>query len=557
MKKATTVTIGIIAAVALITVGALIVQNLNASEFCEVERGYVCAAKKPVTCVCPEGYEWKVVKIGWGPCTASGKGDCPAVTKKCVKKHAWENASSVSGTGVVRYISFEGGFYGIISDDSKQYNPINLPKEFKKDGLRVSFKGEKADVVGIRTWGTTIKITDIKKEESEGDSNGSGEVSFNLIKVVDVDKPDGYRPEIAATKDRVFVVYAYNPPRSGRDIRVKIFNKEMDKEIVTKTIVSHGNNGGPTDIRIASDSNYLYAFYEVGNRQSKTSSLYGAKYSLNDDFERVAYTGAIATGRAYNVQQAGDERKDDPEVFLDDKYVYVITMYRGSFSKSGKTKYHVRRFDRNLNLISEFDLDLSQIADGAAGQPSAIYENGYYYMVFRTTTGEYPATAIDWQCPSDLIMAKMDSNWKVVDSKIIASDKNSKGEEYIEGYVTGIDSDDEYFYIAYNRKDSSGMASVIKIFDKNWRPVLTHEYKHTTMKRGRPDGFRFDANREGGMQTYLRRIRRGVGEIKRRSIFRERGGRVRPSIYTQKNRVYAGNNGAEVYIFLFNSKHAS
>ena len=102
MKKATTVTIGIIAAVALITVGALIVQNLNASEFCEVERGYVCAAKKPVTCVCPEGYEWKVVKIGWGPCTASGKGDCPAVTKKRVKK-------SLKTTFVM--IHFEVGAY--------------------------------------------------------------------------------------------------------------------------------------------------------------------------------------------------------------------------------------------------------------------------------------------------------------------------------------------------------------------------------------------------------------------------------------------------------------
>ena len=102
MKKATTIIIGIIAAIALITVGALIVRNLNASGFCEVEREYVHTAKNPVTCMCPEGYEWKVVKMGWGPCAAPVKKDCPAVTKKCVKK-------SLKTTFVM--IHFEVGAY--------------------------------------------------------------------------------------------------------------------------------------------------------------------------------------------------------------------------------------------------------------------------------------------------------------------------------------------------------------------------------------------------------------------------------------------------------------
>ncbi len=46
----------------------------------------------------------------------------------------------VKGTGTIVYLNFEGGFYGIIADNGEHYDPINLPSEFKKDGLRVRFK---------------------------------------------------------------------------------------------------------------------------------------------------------------------------------------------------------------------------------------------------------------------------------------------------------------------------------------------------------------------------------------------------------------------------------
>jgi len=149
-------------------------------------------------------------------------------------------------------------------------------------------------------------------EGQGGEGGGAGEVSLNLVRILDVDKPEGYRPEIASSSDRVFVVYAYSPTKTGRDVKVKIFNKDMSGEIATKMIVSHNISGGPTDIRIAGDGDHLYAFYEVGSREAGVSSLYGAKYSLDDRFERLAYTGAIATGPAYKLQQTGDERKDDP-----------------------------------------------------------------------------------------------------------------------------------------------------------------------------------------------------------------------------------------------------
>jgi len=48
----------------------------------------------------------------------------------------------VSGTGAIIFLDFEGGFYGILSDDGEHYDPVNLSKEFQVDGLRVRFEIE-------------------------------------------------------------------------------------------------------------------------------------------------------------------------------------------------------------------------------------------------------------------------------------------------------------------------------------------------------------------------------------------------------------------------------
>lgn len=68
--------------------------------------------------------------------------------------------------GTVKYISLEGGFYGIISEMNEKYDPINLPKEFKKDGLKIlfSFK-ERNDLANFHMWGKIIELTEIKLDE--------------------------------------------------------------------------------------------------------------------------------------------------------------------------------------------------------------------------------------------------------------------------------------------------------------------------------------------------------------------------------------------------------
>jgi len=71
----------------------------------------------------------------------------------CIALKSSSKQEKVSGTGTIKYINLEGGFYGIVSDDGKNYDPINLPEEFKKDGLKVSFEAEKSNAFATHMWG--------------------------------------------------------------------------------------------------------------------------------------------------------------------------------------------------------------------------------------------------------------------------------------------------------------------------------------------------------------------------------------------------------------------
>jgi len=67
-------------------------------------------------------------------------------------------------TGTVQYINLEGGFYGIVGEDGNKYDPVNLPDEFKQDGLRVKFSAKiLKDQMSIHMWGALIEITEIEK----------------------------------------------------------------------------------------------------------------------------------------------------------------------------------------------------------------------------------------------------------------------------------------------------------------------------------------------------------------------------------------------------------
>ena len=69
----------------------------------------------------------------------------------------------ISVTGTVTFVNLEGGFYGIVGDDGKNYEVSNLSQEFQVDGLRVQFEARlRNGVASIHMWGIPVEIIKIE-----------------------------------------------------------------------------------------------------------------------------------------------------------------------------------------------------------------------------------------------------------------------------------------------------------------------------------------------------------------------------------------------------------
>jgi hypothetical protein len=70
----------------------------------------------------------------------------------------------ITKTGTVRHLDFEGGFWGIVADDSTRYDPGTLDSRFQVDGLRVRYDARvNAGQMSIRQWGTLVTIERIDR----------------------------------------------------------------------------------------------------------------------------------------------------------------------------------------------------------------------------------------------------------------------------------------------------------------------------------------------------------------------------------------------------------
>lgn len=63
--------------------------------------------------------------------------------------------------GHVVYNNFEGGFYGLTSGDEK-YDPLQLPRRYQTDGMKVKVRARTRDWVSGRNWGRMIHVVDIE-----------------------------------------------------------------------------------------------------------------------------------------------------------------------------------------------------------------------------------------------------------------------------------------------------------------------------------------------------------------------------------------------------------
>jgi hypothetical protein len=65
--------------------------------------------------------------------------------------------------GTVIYKELEGGFFALESADGGKYNPVNLPEEFRENGLKVSVSARPYEGMSMHMYGTLIEIVDIAK----------------------------------------------------------------------------------------------------------------------------------------------------------------------------------------------------------------------------------------------------------------------------------------------------------------------------------------------------------------------------------------------------------
>jgi hypothetical protein len=309
--------------------------------------------------------------------------------------------------------------------------------------------------------------------------------TINFIKKVEI--PSAARPEIIAFKDRVFVLYLGNIS-SGKDrtFTVQIYDSNMDKIIATKVLVTSTQEyGSPTDIRVATDNQFLYAFYETNKITSPTTAityLWGAKYNLDDSFNRVANTVApVTTSKPMSELQEGGELVDDPAPLIGPTSVFVVTRLKYSLSTTGKTIYRVREFSKDgLDKLSEFDLDLSAIADGRGRVTSLLYKDNSIYIALATTVSNKGINeGNDDGAMSDIILVKMKSDWTFdpqKDVKTLSSEPDDR-----ENYVSGFNYYGVYFFITYKQAvavpPGGEQIAWIKIFDTDFKLILKEKVK--------------------------------------------------------------------------------
>lgn len=85
-----------------------------------------------------------------------------AQPKKTIEKETVQaNASWISVK--VIFLEFEGGFYGLVTNEGEKLLPINLGPEYKVANTKLKIQGKKIEgMMTIQQWGTPFKIAQIE-----------------------------------------------------------------------------------------------------------------------------------------------------------------------------------------------------------------------------------------------------------------------------------------------------------------------------------------------------------------------------------------------------------
>ncbi|MGA7801040.1 MAG: hypothetical protein WCC36_09535 [Gammaproteobacteria bacterium] len=77
-----------------------------------------------------------------------------------------QEARTVTITGKIVHLEIEGGFWGIVASDGAHYDPVNLPKDFQHQDLKVrATLRTKPGLVSFHMWGTLVDVVNIERTD--------------------------------------------------------------------------------------------------------------------------------------------------------------------------------------------------------------------------------------------------------------------------------------------------------------------------------------------------------------------------------------------------------
>jgi hypothetical protein len=94
---------------------------------------------------------------------------CEGIAPSASSNQATTQSAPVSTGGRVVYRETSGGFFGILADDGRQYEPSNLDVAFHVEGLRVKITGQRDTTsLGKHAWGNPVELASVTVSGSTG-----------------------------------------------------------------------------------------------------------------------------------------------------------------------------------------------------------------------------------------------------------------------------------------------------------------------------------------------------------------------------------------------------
>jgi hypothetical protein len=96
-----------------------------------------------------------------GCCAFLGVAAVVGATAGCDLFDSDDDTISIRGT--IEYSPLEGGCWLIVASDQTRYEPVDLPDEYRTDGLCVLASLRPVDVVTVCMMGTPVEVVEIAK----------------------------------------------------------------------------------------------------------------------------------------------------------------------------------------------------------------------------------------------------------------------------------------------------------------------------------------------------------------------------------------------------------